>query len=389
MSSVVRLAIPLAALIVGSLLAAGGSPVNSESSIADSLMDAQDAVVGDSARLALATNTPRARATPTSTPMPDPDDLRRLQPTATSTPEPEREITRSTPTSTPERIQIPLLPGGLEVERTTPPHTLDLEPGIFVMVEPHGWYAQVEVTTSDEAYHWLAICFQGQPNTTDPGEFIANVCTTVKYAGVDSQKGHSSTFHADGLHPGTPYIFAALAVKSSGDEMTWGPFSTLKRNLEWRIDEIYVGDDSDDLSGGDLHFLFTMKSDNASKDDDLDLPEDGTDSESSVFPDMVIRIEDDDSPVLTLSVVGADDDTGCDFIVCTLDSETMFGQCASSSEWDRACAWKTVAVWNQNDFDIVSNIGPYEDWSGFLELKAKGDSLEFTVKSHVAVLYGP
>ncbi len=99
-------------------------------------------------------------------------------------------------------------------------------PPLLAGVEPHGWYADITVNTTEPAYHALAVCFQGQPNSVDPADFN-QVCNDFAYASLGSgQKETQRTFHADGLKPGTPYIYAALASYDTGQEMTSAPFST-------------------------------------------------------------------------------------------------------------------------------------------------------------------
>jgi len=263
------------------------------------------------------------------------------------------------------------------------PKPLDGNPELFVMVDPHGWYADFTITTSDEAYHWLAVCSDGQPNTTDPAQFIYDVCDGVKFAGVEAQKGHQSTFHIDGLHPDTSYIYAVLAVTDGDDVMTWGPFSTQRRTLSWTIDEIYINDDSDDLSDGDLSFKFIMETDNATKEATLKRDA-GTDE--SIYPQVELVSEGDDSAYVTLTVYGFDDDVGC-FIICTLDSSGAWG-CNDTSSFERACAYTTLAVCDTHQFETVSHVGPYDSWWGYIELRANGSALVFTVYGRVSVLYG-
>lgn len=321
-----------------------------------------------------------AQATPTRTPRV------RANPTPTSTPSIEREV-RPTPTRTPgplENINPQNIPGLAPDPALGPIEPKDFGIPLFVLVDPHGTYADFTIMADSPSIFAIAV---------STGPFKSNDFTnifdedTIVFTGLSLLAGSKTdgAFQALPLVPDTGYSFAVYAKNPSTQEeqLTTGTFSTLQRHVKWTIEQIAVWDDSDDLSAGDIYFLFDMT---GFKGGEINVTAGATsgvhyfeiDTDDSVYPYIDVTMQDNQGDGVKLGALGVDDDGDS-------PAGSMFlfwpGCSNPSNPWDVACGFTTEGG--------LVEVGPGEEFSRYAKIDGSGHSLEFTVYTHVYIFYGP
>lgn len=375
MLKTVRRLLALAALAVAGLAAAAPSAASLWSPDAAGETAFEGVAPIGLPAYAQATSTPtprRAIPTPTSTPSLriDPDVIPELRPTATSTP------------LTLDVIKPGDIPGLAPTTDTI--ETKDFGIPLFILVDAHGTYADFAITADSPSIFAIAVS-TGPFKSND----FANIFDedTIVFAGLSLLAGAKTegAFQALPLEPDTGYSFAVYAKNPSTQEeqMTTGTFSTLKRNLKWTIEKITVWDDSDDLSAGDLYFVFRMTSFKGQEINQTGSAGSGVhyfviDTDDSVYPYIDVIVQDNSGDGVKVGALGVDDD-GDD------PSNSMFlfwaGCSNPDNPWDVACGFTAEGG--------LVEIGPGEAISRDVPINGSGHSLDFTVYGTLYVLYGP
>ena len=265
-------------------------------------------------------------------------------------------------------------------------------------VTPAGDGVSVTIKTAVPAYIWLAISTDQpkHPNPKSESDFM-DMYNSVSFVEVVAAKSTSHTFQVTSLKPATAYSVEAMAVNETGSNVKLSSFTSLHRNIAWRIHRIHIIDDSDDLSAGDLAFAFrlqtptrTITSDTLffEKDSGDDIEVDDTEP-----PFVIVTSKDDTSVSATVTAFGVDDDSwdigcwplgGIPRFWCGLDREGggvsadgLFN-CGSDGR-DGACASASPG----NLFDGPSGGGSVQN----LNLQSSGHKLSYQVISTITVFF--
>ena len=228
-----------------------------------------------------------------------------------------------------------------------------------VKITPHGTFADVKViATAKLATYELT--------ANKPGKPVSSAMIGWNTATWNTQLLT--------LDPGSDYQWNLTVRDESGNKQTRsGTFTTLKRQVTVSFDSIHVIDDSDDLSEGDLRFVFNT-------DGAWDIPnafEAGIDSGDTVNPgytQVLVGAPD----TVALGVDGLDDD--CDFFdgLCSMGSAPGTSMGGSNAEQDYAQAWTDVNT-------LVS--GPGESFSVPFSMSTNAYALKFSAAGTYSVTY--
>ena len=255
--------------------------------------------------------------------------------------------------------------------------------------DPRGTYAKINFTTKDSSLPIVSV------STKKPLSFPLVSTKDEKTWGQPSDIASTNfaqigTQHQAQLNTLTPntlhyYVISAHDKKSGLWFKTSGTFKTFRRMVTVNFRKLWITDDSDDLSAGDLRFGFYINGQPAAKYPSgsgyasLDTGDQKTINKTVGFTNA--------KPTLTLKTTGFDNDvgfggldsTGANFPAGDPNLGTGEGK---NGEWSSAS--QTI---NVDNHDPVDTVGPI-----FFKLVAKGahgSDLEFEVHGEYKISYAP
>lgn len=236
-------------------------------------------------------------------------------------------------------------------------------------VTPHGTFATFNVTTSAATSINIAVGTQADANGDPLSSSIKGTASGNNSANI--AKSHD----VFGLQAKTLYFYVVQATDANGATFTsHGSFTTLARTAEIHFEKIFIINDSDGDSEGDLEFTFLVEGQPQKS-----IEAEADTGESVVFlggkVPLALFVVNDAPATLKLAVVGCDDDSP-DFPphnkpYCPL------GGISSSSSAD----WATT----EQAFDVPT--GPVEEtWASFAMTTDTG-ALKFTAHGKFRATY--
>jgi hypothetical protein len=258
-----------------------------------------------------------------------------------------------------------------------------------VKKEPHGTFAKITFTTTEGSLPVVSVStkpLQNLPGVSTKDEKMWSKTSDIAYTNF-AQTGTKHEAQLNNLDPGTPYYYVISAhdKKSGLWFKTIGIFKTFRRMVTVNFRKLWITDDSDDLSAGDLRFGFyingqpTAKYPSGSGYASLGTGDQKTINKTVGFTNA--------KPTLTLKATGFDNDvgfggldsSGANFPAGDPNLGTGEGK---NGEWT-----STSQTINVDNHDPVDTVGPI-----FFKLVAKGahgSDLEFEVHGEYKISYAP